>query len=124
MTTIKCPELCPDCPLAEAVPSNPRELETSENFIAKGTITHTTKGDTASFDFEHGRPTGPYLVEVGLVPEGGGIGLGFWVDDSLGLVGVARAIENCEGPKKKRSGFMKLGKNAVCGAVLEVAQEV
>lgn len=120
MNTIACPELCADCPLAVSVPAQSRQLEQSERFIAKGKIRHDRKGDSVSFDFENGRPTGPHLVEVGLVPEGGGDGLGFWVDSSLGLSGAARSIQECHGPK--RTGFLKLGGKA-CGALLEFAEE-
>lgn len=122
MNSIPCPELCNDCPLIQSVPSEPRELEQSENFIAKGNI--SPSGDRATFDFEYGRPVGPHLVELGFVPEGGGVGLGFWVDSSLGLRGVAKVFEDCSGPRNKRKGFLKLGKEAVCGAVLDFAEEV
>src|ERR1035437_7258427 len=104
MTEVPCPELCPDCPLAQAVPSRPRQLEQSDRFIALGDI--SPRGNSVSFDFENGRPTGRHLMEVGLVPKGGGDGLGFWVDCSLGLSGVARAIEKCEGPKSRRKGLL------------------
>jgi len=122
MNTIKCPELCADCPLAELVPAKSRELERSGNFIAKGNI--SPKADRVSFDFENGQPVGEHMIEVGLVPEGGGNGVGFWVDSSLGLSGVARAIEQCKGPKQKRAGFLKLRTESVCGAVLDFAEEV
>ncbi len=122
MNKVACPELCVDCPLIEVVPSKSRELEQSDNFIAHGNV--SPRGDKVSFDFEYGRPVGQHLVEVGLVPEGGGSGLGFWVDSSLGLRGVAHALEECKGPKLKRKGLLKLGKEAVCGAVLDFAKQV
>jgi hypothetical protein len=121
MSTVACPELCPDCPLAQYVPTDKRQLEQSDGFIAKGTV--SPKGNSVSFDFEGGRPVGSHLVEIGLVPDGGGDGVGFWVDSSVGLSGVAHEIENCKGPRNKRHGFLKLGKRAVCGAALEFAEE-
>lgn len=125
MNSIPSPELCANCPLAEAVPGEKRQLEQSEQFIAKGVITHRRKdGDSVSFDFENGRPVGPHVVEIGLVPEGGGDGMGFWVDSSIGLSGAAKAIENCKGPKNQRYGFLKLRQTKVCGAVLDFAEEV
>ena len=122
MQTRACPELCPDYPLGQFVPSEKRELELSDNFIPEGTVNPVDK--SISFDFEYGRPVGPHLVEVGLVPEGGGEGIGFWVDSSVGLSGMVRVIENCGGPKGKRSGFLRLRKESVCGAILKVAKEV
>ena len=121
MNKIPCPELCVDCPLVELVPSKSRELEQSDNFISRGNV--SPRGNSVSFDFEYGRPVGPHLVEVGLVPEGGGDGAGFWVDSSLGLSGVAQTFEECRGPKFKRKGLLKLGKEAVCGAALNFAEK-
>jgi hypothetical protein len=123
MERIPCPELCPDCPLAEVMPAESRQLEQSKEFIAKGKVVHHPEGDKVTFDFERGRPVGRHLIEVGLIPEGGDQGLGFWVDSSLSLSDIASEFEICTGPKYTRVGFLKLGKQAVCGAVSRFAEE-
>src|SRR5579872_2325512 len=117
MNRVSCPELCPDCPLAPHIPE-PRVLEQGGGFRALGTIVNTPTGSTASFDFENGRPVGPHLIEIGLLSEDSSYGRGYWVKDNVGLSGVTDAFEDCQGPETKRTGLLRLGKEAVCGAVL------
>ncbi len=128
MKGLTCPELCLDCPLASQIPA-PRVLEQSDNSrivsIEPDIVRVPGRGTTISFDFEHGIPIQPHkkVVEVGILSDGSDEGLGFWVNESLGLSGVARAFEACNGPKNVRKGFLKLGKEAVCGAVLDFAEK-
>ena len=128
MSRQQCPELCPDCPLASQIPA-PRVLEQSDNSrivsIEPDIVRTPGRGTTISLDFEHGIPVQPHkrVVEVGILSEGSDEGLGFWVDSNLGVEGVARVFKDCKGPKIIRRGFLRLGKEAVCGAVLEFAEK-
>ncbi len=128
MRRLPCPELCLDCPLVSQVPA-PRVLEQSDNSrivsIESDIVRVPGRGTTISLDFEHGIPVQSHksVVEVGILSEGSDEGLGFWVNDSLGLSGVVRAFEACNRPRNVRKGFLKLGKEAVCGAVLDFAEK-
>lgn len=128
MNRYPCPELCQDCPLASQIPA-PRVLEQSDNSrivsVEPDIVRVPGQGTIISLDFEHGIPVQPHkrMIEVGMLSEDSDEGLGFWVDSSLGVDGVVRAFGNCKGPKTARKGFLKLGKEAVCGAVPEFAEK-
>jgi hypothetical protein len=96
-------------------------LERSDRFIAKGTVSQNS--DKVSFEFVDGRPVSRHLVEVGLVPEGGDQCLGFWVDSPANLEDLAKEFEVCTGPIYRRTGLLKLGRQAICGAQSRFAAE-
>lgn len=124
MTKIPCPELCADCPLKIWALTEPRYLE-EVGERALGKIDTTPEGhNTVSFDFEYGRVVGPRLAEVALLSEGADSGPAFWVKGEVWESGaVQKAFEECHQPTNVRTGFLKLGKKAVCAATLEFAQK-
>lgn len=124
MNKILCPELCPTCPLRNMVPDEPRYLEeVGERAIPKTGWTPDGRS-MVSLDFEHGRVVGPRLAEVALMSEGADSGPAFWVKGEVWESGgVQRAFEDCHKPTHIRAGILKLGKEAVCAAVLKFAEK-
>ncbi|MGC1177418.1 MAG: hypothetical protein WA843_05090 [Candidatus Saccharimonadales bacterium] len=112
MNKIPCPELCPDCPLLEYAPNEPRHLKV----VGERTIPEvTTDGHSVTIGWEY--KTGPKEKEVAIMSEGAKSGPAFWVKERIGLPIVRQAFESCKQPTVLKSGFLKRNKQVVCGGL-------
>lgn len=124
MKSRECVELCENCPLRTMFPTAPLPVEKDLHLkkVGESAIPHTwIDRSDGSAHFEIDNLHGPKQVEVVILPEGTEIGPAFYFREAAWNSGaVEEAFENCTEPEQKRSGFLKLSKTAVCGALSEL----
>jgi hypothetical protein len=119
MNKVPCPELCADCPLRSMLSVEPEYLEVVGSRTLPEVSYGNVGGNSVSIGIEYG--AGPKQLEVALTTEASKTGPAFWLREGVWRSGVVQqAFEDCSQPTQLRSGFLKLSKQAVCGALANI----